>query len=259
MFGPLAGEISSTSVCRGALIDQTHAALRAWDLSTSREENFRALQGGAAIRATTGGWQVDIVSALSRRFDPARRDLALTTLAKRNCPFEVWRAILLWHLTRNEFLVREFLINWLWNKFREGVIRVTPDAVMPFLAEKRIQSRLRKPWEPPTLRRVASGLLQTAEEFGLLKGRNPKEFVSFHIPEASFLYVLHALAEAEPNARRIVEAEDWRMFLMDPSDVEKELLRLHQFKRLHYEVAGSLAQLSLPFATGAEYAEGLTT
>jgi hypothetical protein len=106
---------------------------------------------------------------------------------------------------------------------------------------------------------VASGLLQTAEEFGLLKGRNPKEFVSFHIPEASFLYVLHALAEAEPNARRIVEAEDWRMFLMDPSDVEKELLRLHQFKRLHYEVAGSLAQLSLPFATGAEYAEGLTT
>jgi hypothetical protein len=257
MFGPLAGQISSTSICRGALIDQTHAALRAWDLSASREENFRALQGGAAIRATTGGWQIDIVSALSRRFEPGGRDLPLTMLAKGECAFEVWRAILLWHLTRNEFLVRDFLINCLWNKFREGVYRITPDAVIPFLAEKRIQSRLRKPWEPPTLRRVASGLLQTAEEFGLLRGRNPKEFVSFHIPEASFLYVLHAMAETESNAGRVVESEDWRMFLMDASDVEHELLRLHQFKKLHYEVAGSLAQLGLPFGTAAEFARGL--
>ena len=36
------------------------------------------------------------------------------------------------------------------------------------------------------------------------------------------------------------------MFLMRPSDVERELLRLHQFRKLHYEVAGSLVQLSLP-------------
>ena len=36
------------------------------------------------------------------------------------------------------------------------------------------------------------------------------------------------------------------MFLMDMSDVERDLLRLHQFRKLHYEVAGSLAQLKLP-------------
>jgi hypothetical protein len=259
VFGPLAGEISSTSICRGALIDETHAALRVWDLSASRVENFRALQLGAAIRATTGGWQIDIVSALSRRFDPGGRDLPLTLLAKGDCAFDVWRAILLWHLTRNEFQVRDFLINFLWHKFGEGMSRITPDVVIPFLAEKRIQSRLRKPWKAPTLRRVASGLLQTAQEFGMLKGRNPKEFVSFHIPEAGFVYVLHALAESEPNARRIIDAEDWRMFLMDSSDVERELLRLHQFKNLRYEVAGSLAQLSLPCGTAAEYARGLTS
>ena len=35
---------------------------------------------------------------------------------------------------------------------------------------------------------------------------------------------------------------------MDADDVERELLRLHQFRRLHYEVAGSLAQLDLPAA-----------
>ena len=37
--------------------------------------------------------------------------------------------------------------------------------------------------------------------------------------------------------------------------VERELLRLHQFRKLEYHVAGSLVQLSLPCGTSGEYAE----
>jgi hypothetical protein len=44
---------------------------------------------------------------------------------------------------------------------------------------------------------------------------------------------------------------------MDPGDVERELLRLHQFRKLHYEVAGSLAQIKLPATSAAEYAKEL--
>ena len=45
------------------------------------------------------------------------------------------------------------------------------------------------------------------------------------------------------------------MFLMRPADVERELLRLHQFRKLDYQVAGSLVQLALPCASAREYAE----
>ena len=62
------------------------------------------------------------------------------------------------------------------------------------------------------------------------------------------------MADGEPNAQRIVDAEDWHMFLMDGPDVEREVLRLHQFRRLHYEVAGSLSQLKLPHESSAAYA-----
>ena len=61
------------------------------------------------------------------------------------------------------------------------------------------------------------------------------------------------VTDREANARRIIEAEDWRLYLMDAADVERELLRLHQFRKLHYEVAGSLAQIKLPAASAAEY------
>jgi hypothetical protein len=39
---------------------------------------------------------------------------------------------------------------------------------------------------------------------------------------------------------KVVGAPDWRMFLMRPADVERELLRLHQSRALEYQVAGSL-------------------
>ena len=81
-----------------------------------------------------------------------------------------------------------------------------------------------------------------------------RRFAAYHLPEESFLYLLHAAAESTANAGRIVRSPDWRMYLMKPEDVEREILRLHQFRKLRYDVAGSLAQLQLPCRTSAEYA-----
>jgi hypothetical protein len=105
------------------------------------------------------------------------------------------------------------------------------------------------------MKRVAAGLLKIAVDFGLMRGSVVKEFASFHLPERSFLYLLHAMRDEQPAPGRIVGAPDWRMFLMRPADVEHELLRLHQFRKLEYQVAGSLVQLSLPCASSREYAE----
>jgi hypothetical protein len=45
--------------------------------------------------------------------------------------------------------------------------------------------------------------------------------------------------------------------MMSTEEVERELFRLHQYRELHYEVAGSLAQLSLPHDTLMDYAESV--
>lgn len=259
VFGPNAGAISSTSICRGGLVEQTYDALRAWDDDATKQANLDVLRSNPTISAVSQSWRNDIVLALSRRFDPAGRDAALVQLARRGCSFHVWRPILLWHLTRNEFLVRYFLIEFLFQKHREGYPRLTADDVVPFLQQKAIQKRLKNPWRPPTLRRVANGLLQTAGDFELLSGTTVKSFSSYHMPEESFVYILHAMADTEPSARRIVDAADWHMYLMDASDVEREILRLHQFRKVHYEVAGSLAQLKLPFGSAVEYTRELCT
>jgi hypothetical protein len=104
------------------------------------------------------------------------------------------------------------------------------------------------------LKRVSSELLRIAVDFGLMRGTVTREFASYHLPDESFLYLLHAMIELQPNASEVVHSTDWHMFLMDAADVERELFRLHQFRRVHYEVAGSLAQLKLPCDSAADYA-----
>lgn len=110
-------------------------------------------------------------------------------------------------------------------------------------------------WSEVTLKRVAAGLLKIAVDFGLLRGSIVKEFAVYHLPERSFLYLLHAIRDETQNPRKVIDAAAWRMFLMRPADVEQELLRLHQYRKLDYQVAGSLAQLTLPCASSCEYAK----
>ena len=105
------------------------------------------------------------------------------------------------------------------------------------------------------MNRVAAALLKMAVDFGLLRGSVVKEFASYHLPERSFLYLLYAIREEMHSPRKVLESEDWRMFLMTPADVERELLLLHQYRKLDYHVAGSIVELTLPCASACEYAE----
>jgi hypothetical protein len=248
--------VSSFTIIKGAMISETYAALGGWDLAKSKADNLRRLRETNFIGASTETWLRDVAKVLNRRLDPDGRDRPLVVLAHRGCDVALWKPILLWHITRDEFLLRDFLTHWLYAAYDAGAYRVRPEELHQYL--ERINARggaTEHPWTEATLKRVAAGLLKMASDFGLLKGSVVKEFDSYHLPEQSFLYLVHAMYERTHSPRKIVESNDWRMYLMRPEDVERELLHLHQFRRLEYHVAGSLVQLKLPFATASEYAE----
>ena len=299
-------KVSSCLAIKGSLIDETYAVFRGWDYAASKTDNLKRARDENTIGAKSANWAQNVSWAVSRRFDPAGRDRPLVELAKSGCDREVWQPLLLYHLTRDELLVRDFLVNWLYPQLRAGAYRLRAADVLPYLKRSGFGVRsselgllnyepqtrtlnsepqtpnselrtsnselrtsnseprtpnpeLRTPnpepanWSDSTTQRVASGLLRLAVDFGLLTGTQSREFASYHLPEPSFMYLLHAMTDREANARRIIDAEDWRMYLMDAADVERELLRLHQFRKLHYEVAGSLAQIKLPAVSAAEY------
>lgn len=247
---------SSFTIVKGALINETYAVLGAWDLTRSKRENLDRLRRENFVGARTATWLRDLAKVLNRRLDPEGCDRALVMLAQSGCDLLEWKPILLWHITRDEFLLRDFLQNWLFPAYDSGVSRVNPAEVREYLRGTAKRGGVTEhAWSETTLERVAAGLLKMAVEFGLLRGKAAKTFNAYSLPERSFLYLLHVLRETHPNPRKIIEAPDWRMYLMRPGDVEHEILRLHQFHKLDYQVAGSLAEMKLPCATSAQYAE----
>lgn len=242
---------SAFSVSRGALVDETWSVFAAWDDEVSVAENFARVQAANLIGAPSQSWLTIVVKVLRARYEPDGADRALVHLAKGGCSVGEWRPLLLWHLARQEFLVRDFFQGWLYEQFEAGRFRLRSEDVRAYLATLPAT----KEWEESTAHRVANGLLSTATSIGLLTGRIAREFAPFHLPERSFLYLLHALSAREGNARRVIEARDWRMFRLGPAAVEQEILRLHQFRKLDYQVAGSLAQLALPCPTALAFAD----
>ena len=252
--GSRANIASSFTVVKGAMIDETYAVFAAWDFERSKRQNLDRLREENFIGASSNTWLRDVAKVMNRRFDPAGRDRPLVVLAKHGLPVEEWKPLLLWHMTRDEFLLRDFLVQWLYEHFAQGSLRVRAQDLWPYLRSLHDKGLVAEPWKESTLKRVSSELLGIAVDFGLMRGTVAREFASYHLPDESFLYLLHAMVEIQPNARDVVDSADWRMFLMDAGDVERELFRLHQFRRVHYEVAGSLAQLKLPCDTAADYA-----
>lgn len=253
-----ASVVSSFTIIKGAMIDETLLAFANWDLNRTKRENLDELRRNNSIGAASSTWLRDVAKVLNRRYDPAGRDRALVLLAKQGCPRDIWVPIQVWHMTRDEFLVRDFLLNWLYPAFVERLPRIEATQLGSYFAEAAVRGGLTEhAWTETTRKRVAAGLLRMATDFGLLRGGLVREFASYQLPDDAFLYVLHAIHEDVRSARAVIESPEWRMFLMSAADVERTLLRLHQFRRVVFDAAGSLLQLTLPFPTAIAYAEAM--
>jgi hypothetical protein len=230
-------------------------------LEEAKKTNLDRLKENNTIGATSTNWLRDVSKVLNRRFDPQGRDRPLVLMSKGGINHDIWKPLLLWHMTRDEFLVRDFLITWLYPIFEKGVWQVHAEELHGYLKklEKRKEAQVEHKWTETTLKRVAAGLLKIATDFDLMSGSVSRKFASYYLPEESFLYLLYALYEDLGSARKVLNSNEWRIYLMRSDDVERELLRLHQFRKLHYETVGSMARLELPCGSLKEYVETLVS
>jgi hypothetical protein len=254
---PRARIVSSFTIVKGSLIDETYTVFRGWDFDRDVDANLRRVSARNIIGARSASWLRDVHKVLHRRFDPPGRDRPLVELAQGGCSLEIWKPLLLWHMTRDELLLRDFLTEWLYEEWSAGALRLQSRDLHPYLHRLVERGLVEAPWSDSTLERVANSLLRIATDFGLLEGKQTRRFTSYRLPDDSFLYLLHAIRAEAGGARETITSTDWRMFRLDAEAVERELLRLHQFRRLRYDAAGSIVRLTLPCDSPLAYAKEL--
>ena len=240
---------------KGALVEDTYRAFQHWDIEASLKDNLHRLTEG---HFKTAAWAREVRATLLRRFRDYDEAKPLIRLAASGLPVDEWRACLLLWIGANEPFFGDFVRDWLFVEFDQGTHSIRAGAVRSFVSRYWEDSGGKKPLSTYGQIRTGRDLLRMARDFGLLAGDGPsKTLVRPPLSDHSFLFWAHWIAEHEGSSSKVVKSRHWRLALMHPADVERELLRLHQFRKLHYQVAGSLVQLSLPFASSREYAEGM--
>jgi Putative inner membrane protein (DUF1819) len=253
----LPGEaIVSTRLTRkGPLIEETYSAFRRWRLANTLQENLSRLERENPFGAKSERWLLEVTRTIYRRFRGVRiRPLVL--LAQAECPLEVWKPCLLWHLGRRDLLYYLFSSDWLYPAYRSGVYALRTRDLVEFV-QRTTRGRLNKTTviSEYGATRLARDLLMASALFGLIEGNVSRNFSHRHLPSTSFLYIAQAIAETVGGGRLLIDSSDWRLFLLSPEDVEREFHELHQFQKVNLESAGSVVNLRLPAPSLDEYAE----
>ena len=252
-------KLSTRLIRKGALIEETYAAFQHWDLSISLRKNLKKLQEENPIGASNEKWLHEVLTTLSSRFEDASSITPLVLMAKGELPLNQWKPCLLWHLGSIDALYYRFAIDWLFPQYKKGVYILKTEDALPFV-RKITDGKIASGGKLSAYGalRAARDLFRMAGDFELLEGKVKKKFANYHIPQEAFLYVLRGLMDMGLSTSKAVASKDWRLFLMDSDDVERELLRLHQYKVLEYDVAGSMAQLKLSSSSLEAYAKEIS-
>jgi hypothetical protein len=225
---------------------------RSWDDTKGFDANFDHVLGG---RFSTQSWMNEVRLTLRLRFSDSAGARALVILARGSLPLDEWRHCLLLEVASRERDYWEFAA-WLYGEYLSGRFRVRAEDLVGFVNDswERSRGKTTALTEYGAVR-TARDLLRMARELGVLHGSGAvKEFGSISMADDTFLFVCHRIAEIEGTVSKVLSSPLWRAYLFDERAVEVTLLRLHQFHRLRYQVAGSLVELSLPCRSSIEFA-----
>ena len=242
-------------ITKGAMIEATYKAFVGWNLDMSLKENIKRIRETNYVGGPSNGWLKDFGKVLNRRFQSGAHTTVLIQLAQKGCDIDSWKPLLLWHMCRSDSLVYDFFANWLYKQYQEGRRQLSSESFRDYLRgylSSRNGSQVT--WSDLNIKSSAAGLAKIAVDFGILHGRRNKELTSYVLPEKSFLFLLHVMIDEQHNAHKVINSPEWRIFMMTSDDVQKELYLLHQYRKVEFDIAGSLAQLRLPCTCAKEYA-----
>lgn len=246
--------ISQRLVRKGALIQETYNLFRNWKDKMSFDQNFDdTFEGSFRSEA----WKREIYSTLRRRFRNLQTAKSLIVLARSGYDISDWKYCLHFYIAIHEALYRLFLATWLYPEYQSGRFSLrTQDAVQHVVSVWKSNNPGSTPLSEYGAVRTARDLLRMARDFGLLEGEGPtKTFSSIHLSDELMLYFCHIIASEENSASRVLTSELWKLVLVRQDQVHAHLLRLHQYRKLEYHVAGSIVELTLPCTSVGEYAE----
>jgi hypothetical protein len=241
----------STISGKGGLITETQVVLAqiaaGESLADVREQVISAnLLGKPTISTRESIW-----SSIHRRYLSGRSDdeiRLLARIASSSLPNQARQLVLFYVFAQVDQLLHDFVVDLLFPLYSSGRSIVDKSDVFAWFDKEASNGHAEiASWSPQTQTRIVRHLLSTSRDFGLLEGTQRKQFRRLFVPLPAFVYVLYDQYQAGLSGRQLLEAEAFRLFLLDNDDVLQLLAEATQYGYVTFRRTESIYDLRLHF------------
>lgn len=229
----------------GALIDDMRLIVRSWSEGLSKKEKITQLIQDNILGKHTKTRSSDTLRrTFSHRFlegNPQDAWKIVRPLEDHEVEIEIIRPVYYWITARSDPLMYDFVVNEILprSKGHDQSIKTTETA---YWISEQLNSQ-NQSWSETVTLKVARGLLAALRDFAILEGGAKKNVAPIYLPVESFAYIAFGLHLIGVSGARLIHHDDWRLFLLNSTVVERMFLEAHQNGLLRYEAAGNLYRI----------------
>lgn len=226
-------------------IDETKTILSTHAEYESYEELEHQVVEGNILNKNTDEYRTNILREVTRRYIPDKeeyRETPLMQVVNSGVRSDVVDWCLYYEFAQDPF-IRLVTTDFLYPEFERGTLAVQAVDIVEFIESIQENYADLRERSESTINEAATKYLTSLRNFGLLEGTQRKEFAVTYIPDETIAYVVYRLFQKGANsASEIIEHEDWKLFLMNESEVQRRIRDISP-QYITYEKRGSTERL----------------
>jgi len=237
---------NSTLAGKGAYLPETKIVLQQIDAGKSPEQVREAVVEGDLLDQRTLKSRETYWKEVFRRYISEREPEHVDALAHVVTHCENTSAVdlvMFYEYCQVDDLLYDLTAHCAYQLYQSARTAIDKVDVNEWLREQQDDHPEIAEWSPQTRGRLTGGYLSTIRDFGLVTGRNKKEFHKFYIPREAFVYALYHQKDRGLLGKQLVESPDWRLFLMDEQEVIFMLEDAANGGFVHFRRAGDIFDL----------------
>ena len=185
---------------------------------------------------------------------PARR---LRQLAIAGVTRDALDRILYYHAALTEHLLYRCAADLVYDHRARGVHQLTKRDVLRYLRTLEEKGYFVRSYSDSVTEKLAKSVLTALRDFRLLEGSAKKRLAPVQVPAEVVGYVAYALREEVQSAKRIIEHNDWKLYLLYPREVEERMIDVSGFGYFDYHAAGDIRRFDWTYHSLDEYVAAL--
>lgn len=244
----------------GAAIDDSRLLVRAWSDALKEDQIIQELVSENILGKTSRMRTKDVIRRVFiPRFvsgEPKNAWRYLQVLEKAGTDSETINALLYYHTAKSEGILYDFVVQEVFPRFMVGHSDIGVEDVVKFISEAVLEEK-KEVWSDTVSLKVARGMLAALRDFGILEGKAKKQIKTTYLSPAAFAIIAFLIHTKTKSGEKIINSDDWKLYLLSPEVVERKLLEAHQLDFLAYKAAGNIKRIDFSYKSVEEMAHEL--